>query len=120
MKYAYYGNYAAYLEVARVELFRTIGMSYDDIEKKGIWLPVSEFKIKYLKPALYDQPLEIHTFIRQIPGVRIVFEYEIYNEAKEKITEAETTLFFLDSKDNKIIRCPQFLMELIMKNWKES
>ena len=61
MKYAYYGNYAAYLEVARVELFRTIGMSYDDIEKKGIWLPVSEFKIKYLKPALYDQPLEIHT-----------------------------------------------------------
>ncbi len=120
MKYVYYGNYAAYLEVARVELFRTIGMSYDDIEKKGIWLPVSEFKIKYLKPALYDQPLEIHTFIRQIPGVRIVFEYEIYNEAKEKITEAETTLFFLDSKDNKIIRCPQFLMELIMKNWKES
>lgn len=120
MKYAYYGNYAAYLEVARVELFRTIGMSYDDIEKKGIWLPVSEFKIKYLKPALYDQPLEIHTLIRQIPGVRIVFEYEIYNEAKEKITEAETTLFFLDSKDNKIIRCPQFLMELIMKNWKES
>ncbi len=120
MKYAYYGNYAAYLEAARVELFRTIGMSYDDIEKKGIWLPVSEFKIKYLKPALYDQPLEIHTFIRQIPGVRIVFEYEIYNEAKEKITEAETTLFFLDSKDNKIIRCPQFLMELIMKNWKES
>ncbi len=118
MKYVYYGNYAAYFEVGRVELFRTIGKPYDEIEKEGIWLPVSEYKIKFLKPALYDQLLEIHTYIRQIPGVRIVFDYEIYNEAKEKITEAQTTLFFLNAKDNKIIRCPQFLMELIEKNWK--
>ena len=57
MKYVYYGNYATYFEVARVELFRGIGMSYDEIEKRGIWLPVSEYNIKYLKPALYDQEL---------------------------------------------------------------
>jgi len=59
MKYVYYGNYAEYLEVARVELFRTLGISYDEIEKRGIWLPVSEYKIKYLKPAFYDEILEI-------------------------------------------------------------
>ena len=53
MKYVYYGNYAEYFEVARVELFRSLGMSYDEIEKRGIFLPVSEYKIKYLKPALY-------------------------------------------------------------------
>ena len=119
MKYVYYGNYATYFEVARVELFRTLGMPYDDIEKRGIWLPVSEFSIKYLKPALYDQNLEIHTFIKKVPGVRIDFEYEIYNDSKEKITEAKTTLFFLDAESNKIIKCPDFLMELLMKNWKE-
>ena len=119
MKYVYYGNYATYFEVARVELFRTLGMPYDDIEKQGIWLPVSEFSIKYLKPALYDQNLEIHTFIKKVPGVRIDFEYEIYNDSKEKITEAKTTLFFLDSKKNKIVKCPDFLMDLIQKNWKE-
>ena len=94
MKYVYYGNYAEYFEVARVELFRELGMPYDEIEKLGIWLPVSEYQIKYLKPALYDQILEIHTYIKKIPGVRIEFDYEIYNEAKEKITEAKTTLFF--------------------------
>ncbi len=119
MKYVYYGNYATYFEVARVELFRTLGMPYDDIEKRGIWLPVSEFSIKYLKPALYDQNLEIHTFIKKVPGVRIDFEYEIYNDSKEKITEAKTTLFFLDAESNKIIKCPDFLMELLMKNWRE-
>lgn len=119
MKYVYYGNYATYFEVARVELFRELGISYDEIEKRGIWLPVSEFSIKYLKPALYDENLEIHTFIKKIPGVRVEFEYEIYNESKEKITEAKTTLFFLDSKKNKIVKCPEFLMNLLLENWKE-
>ncbi|RRQ46655.1 acyl-CoA thioesterase [Chryseobacterium sp. SC28] len=117
MKYVYYGNYAEYLEVARVELFRSLGLSYDAIERRGIFLPVSEYKIKYLKPALYDQILEIRTYIRQIPGVRIVFDYEIYNEENVKITEASTTLFFLDSQTNKIVKCPDYLLDLINKKW---
>ena len=120
MKYVYYGNYAEYFEVARVELFRTLGMSYDEIEKRGIFLPVSEYKIKYLKPALYDQLLEIRTYVRKIPGIRIEFDYEIYNEDQIKITEASTTLFFLDSETNKIVKCPDYLMELINKNWVET
>ncbi|ROI13828.1 MULTISPECIES: acyl-CoA thioesterase [Epilithonimonas] len=119
MKYVYYGNYAEYFEVARVELFRTLGMSYDEIEKRGIFLPVSEYKIKYLKPGLYDQLLEIHTYVKKIPGVKIEFDYEIYNEDKVKITEASTTLFFLDAETNKIVRCPDFLLDLIKENWKE-
>ncbi len=119
MKYVYYGNYATYLEVARVELFRELGMAYEEIEQRGIWLPVSEFSINYLRPALYDQILEIHTFIKKIPGVKIQFEYEIYNASKQKITEAKTTLFFLDSKTNKVVKCPDFLMKILLKSWKE-
>ncbi len=119
MKYVYYGNYAEYLELGRVELFRTIGMSYDEIENQGIWLPVSEYKIKYLKPALYDQKLTIHTYLRKKPGVRIEFEYEIYNEEGIKITDANTTLYFFEAKRNKIIKCPDFLMKLIDENWKD-
>ena len=117
MKYVYYGNYAEYLEVARVELFRELGIPYNEIENQGIWLPVSEFSIKYLKPGLYDEILEIHTYIKKLPGVRIEFEYVIYNSSKEKITEAKTTLFFLDSKTNKVVKCPDFLMNLLEKNW---
>ncbi len=119
MKYVYYGNYAEYLEVARVELFRELGMPYSEIENQGIWLPVSEFSIKYIKPGIYDDLLEIHTYIKKIPGVKIEFEYEIFNSAGEKITQAQTTLFFLDAAKNKIIRCPDFLLNLIEKAWKE-
>ena len=119
MKYVYYGNYAEYFEVARVELFRTLGISYDEIERRGIFLPVSEYKIKYIRPGLYDQLLEIHTYVKKIPGVKIEFDYEIYNEDKVKITEASTTLFFLDAETNKIVRCPDFLLNLIKENWKQ-
>lgn len=119
MKYVYYGNYAEYLEVARVELFRSIGISYDEIEKRGIWLPVSDFKIKYIRPAKYDDLLTIHTKITKKPTAKIEFEYQIFNENKELLTEAHTTLFFLDAKTQKIMRCPEFLMELIEKNWEE-
>jgi len=119
MKYVYYGNYAAFFEVARVELFRELGMPYEAIEQREIWLPVSQFSVKYLKPARYDQLLEIHTYIRKIPGVKIEFDYEIYNESKEKITEAKTILFFLDAEKNKVISCPDFLMELLLKKWVE-
>lgn len=119
MKYVYYGNYAEYLEVARVELFRSIGISYDEIEKRGIWLPVSDFKIKYIRPARYDDLLTIHTKITKKPTAKIEFEYQIFNENKELLTEAHTTLFFLDAKTQKIVRCPEFLMELIKKHWEE-
>ncbi|WP_284357472.1 acyl-CoA thioesterase [Elizabethkingia anophelis] len=115
MKYVYYGNYATYFEVARVELFRGIGMSYDEIEKRGIWLPVSEYNIKYLKPALYDQELRIEVKVKERPGVRIIFDYEIYNEEDEKLTEASTTLFFLDAEKNKVVKCPDWLMQLMDK-----
>lgn len=118
MRYVYYGNYAEYLEVARVELFRALGIPYDEIENQGIWLPVSEYSIKYIKPALYDELLEIHTYIKKIPGVRIEFEYEIYNPSKQKISTAKTTLFFLDSATNKVVKCPDFLMKIIEQNWK--
>ena len=117
MKYVYYGNYAQYFEVARVELFRELGMPYEAIEQRGIWLPVSQFSVKYLKPARYDQLLEIHTYITKIPGVKIEFDYEIYNESNERITEAKTTLFFLDAEKNKVISCPDFLMDLVLKKW---
>lgn len=94
-------------------------MPYDEIEKRGIFLPVSEYQIKYIKPALYDQLLTIKTYVKKLPGVRIIFEYEIYNENNEKISTAETTLFFLEAQSNKIIKCPDFLMDLILSKWEE-
>lgn len=117
MKYVYYGNYAEYFEIGRVELLRSLGLPYSGLEERGIWLPVSEFRIKYLRPAFYDDILYIHTRIPKKPSVKIEFEYEIFNQENEKITEAQTTLFFFSSEKKKIIRCPQFIFDVIEENW---
>lgn len=95
MGYVYYGNYATYFEVARVEMIRSIGYSYKSMEAEGILMPVLELKTKYIKPAFYDQELTIKTTIKSKPTVRIKFDYEVFNDEGQLLTVAETTLVFV-------------------------
>ncbi len=97
MGYVYYGNYATYFEVARVETFRHLGFSYKAMEEEGILMPVLELKTKYIKAAKYDDLLTIKTTIADKPGVRIRFEYEVFNEQEDLLTKAETTLVFINA-----------------------
>jgi len=111
MGYMYYGNYAQYYEVGRVEMLRSLGMSYSSMEAAGIIMPVLELKCKYIKPALYDQEITVKTIIKTLPGVRIFFEYELYNENEELINIGSTTLVFVDMKKNKPTNPPENFME---------
>ena len=77
MGYVYYGNYAQYFEVARVEALRSLGITYKELEEEGILLPVLEFTIRYIKPAYYDDQLTIKVRIPVLPKARIFFEYEL-------------------------------------------
>src|SRR4051812_38772210 len=101
MGYSYYGNYAEYYEVGRVEALRTLGWNYKDMEDGGILLPVYTFSIKYFKPAFYDDLLVVKTMIKELPSARIRFDYEMYNPKGEKINEGETTLVFIDAATKK-------------------
>lgn len=111
MGYMYYGNYAQYYEVGRVEMLRSLGMSYSSMEADGIMMPVLELKCKYIKPALYDQEITVKTIIKTLPGIRIFFEYELYNEKEELINLGATTLVFVDMKKNKPTNPPDNFME---------
>lgn len=101
MGYVYYGNYATYFEVARVELLRSVGFTYKKLEEEGIMLPVFEFSIKYFKPAFYDDLLTIKTTLEYNDGARIRFHYEIFNESGSLLNKAETTLVFIDRTTNR-------------------
>ena len=95
MGYCYYGNYAQFLEIGRVEALRNSGFRYKEMEQQGILLPVLDFQIKYIFPAKYDDLLTIETTIVAIKGTRIIFDYEIINEMGVKIATASTTLVFI-------------------------
>lgn len=115
MGYCYYGNYAQYFEVGRVEALRALGMSYKSLEKEGVMLPVSEFSVKYISPAFYDDELTVITSITQIRGARIYFEYEIFNQEKKLVSKANTTLVFVDKLTMKPISTPPSFLLLIEK-----
>jgi acyl-CoA thioester hydrolase len=101
MGYVYYGNYAQYYEVGRVEAMRQLGLSYKAMEETGIMMPVLNFTIKYIKPAFYDDLITIQTSIKELPSLRITFDYESYNQDDILLNVGATTLVFVDKIKNK-------------------
>lgn len=113
MGYCYYGNYAQFCEVGRVEALRELGMAYKELEEKGVMLPVSEFSIKYKHPAKYDDLIKIITNVRSVEGVKIIFDYELFNEEEKLLVEATTTLVFVSKSTMRPIAPPEDFMNLI-------
>jgi acyl-CoA thioester hydrolase len=111
MGVVYHGNYAQYLELARVEWLRSLGISYKTMEEGGIMLPVISLSIKYIKPALYDDLITVKVILKKKPAVRIEFDYEITNEAGDLLATANTVLVFMDMKRKRPTKCPQFLLD---------
>ena len=118
MGYVYYGNYAQYFEVGRVEWLRNLGASYRSLEESGIMLPVIELRINYLKPAKYDDLLTVTTILHKKPQVKIEFNYEIVNASMEKITTGYTCLVFMDMLKNKPVKAPQYLLDRIYREFR--
>lgn len=110
MGVVYYGNYATYFEVARVEMLRALGLSYAAMEEDGVMLPVLELKTKFIRPAKYDEELTIRTTMRELPQTRIRFEYEVFNPQGQLLNVAETTLVFIDKAKNKPCLAPEALL----------
>ncbi len=101
MGYMYYGNYAQFYEVGRVEMLRSLGLTYSGMEQSGIMMPVLEMNCKYLKPALYDEEITVKVILEKMPGIRIHFKYELFNEKNELINLGETLLVFINMKTNR-------------------
>ncbi len=85
MGFAYYGCYAAWLEVGRVEYLRERGMIYRDIEDLGRLLAVRKLEVDYLVPARYDDEVTVRTRVTAIGKSRVDFESEIMREADDRL-----------------------------------
>ena len=110
MGVVYHGNYAQYLEIARIEWLSSLEISYNKMEEEGVMLPVYELKLRFKKSARFDDELRIETTLLEKPGVRIAFSYKIFNQADELLTEAKTILVFMDMEKNKPMRCPDYML----------
>lgn len=113
MGYCYYGNYAQYFEVGRVEAMRALGMTYRSLEERGVMLPVVNFEVNYKFPALYDDELVITTTISELKGPRLTFLYEITKDSGELICTAKTTLVFVSKESKRPIAPPDDFITLL-------
>jgi len=113
MGFVYYGNYAMYYEVARVEALRALGIQYKVLEENGVMMPVLENWSKYIRPARYDDLLTVRLLLKEIPEMRITFEYEVFNEEKKLINLGATTLVFLEKDTGKPVQVPAVILDVL-------
>lgn len=109
----YYANYLTLFERGRTELFRAMGIPYADIEKMGIYVPVSDARCLYKRSARYDDLLSIESAVQQLKRASITIAYRIYrNELREFLAEGYTVHAFVNA-EGKPRRIPQSIIDTI-------
>jgi acyl-CoA thioester hydrolase len=112
MGFAYYGHYAQFYEIGRVEAFRQIGIKYKDIEAMGIIMPVVEMHCRFLRPAKYDDLITVKTTMRELPdNHKVIFQQEIYNEEDQLLNSGIITLYFMKADGMKKSEMPAKMKE---------
>lgn len=110
MGYVHHANYAQYYEIGRTEMFRSLGISYQQMETDGYMLPVIELNSKFITPAKYDDELTIRTILKHKPSVKLEFDYEIYNQHGVLLNTATSVLVMVNKETRKPTKpSPEFI-----------
>ena len=99
MNIVHHSNYARYLEEARLDYMIQVGIAYDELEKKGIIIPVLELHDEYIRSVGFGDTIEVHIHLIKLTAVRFRMKYEIYNAGTgELVHRAETAHAFVNDK----------------------
>lgn len=112
MGVVYHSHYFQYFESARAESIRFLGITYAEMEKMGVIMPVIEVQCRYLRPAKYDDLLAIKVVLKELPARhKIEFHHEVTNEKNELLATARVTLYFMEAVTMKPALMPAELVE---------
>ena len=101
MGFVYHANYLIWLDMARTEHLRHTGVSYKEMEDAGVFLTVTEARIRYRRAARYDDLVRVRCWVRDLASRRVVFGYVVERGAPptpELLATAETGLVALDRR----------------------
>ena len=113
MGIVHHSNYVKFFEVARTEWLRAHGLTYAEMERRGVMMPIVDVAVKYRNPALYDELLSVTAFVDEMPMARMTFRYEVRGEDGRDIASGSTTLGFVDRETRRPQRAPQWLLDII-------
>jgi acyl-CoA thioester hydrolase len=112
MGVAHHSSYIIWMEAARTELLRETGVSYRELEDKGIYLPVREAFCRYRKSLLYDDIAVVESELLELRGASIRIGYTITREGDETPLAEGYTLHPFTDREGKVIRVPRFFADL--------
>ena len=115
MGYAYYANYLRWFEIGRAELFRSLGLSYKEIEENGIFLPVAEAFCKYLSPLKYDDELVIEATLDTSVKSAFKIDYRLLTKNDAKAIAEGYTKHPCVTPEGRVVRPPKFLREFVSR-----
>ena len=113
MGIVHHSNYVKFFEVARTEWLRAMGVTYAEMERRGVMMPIVDVAVKYRNPAVYDELISVTAFVDEAPMARMTFRYEVRGEDGREIASGSTTLGFIDSQTRRPVRAPKWLLEVI-------
>ena len=111
MNFVHHSNYLKYFEVARIEWLNKVGISYAQMEKDGIMMPVISASLNFKKPLYFGDAFKVTVNLKNLPKATLEFDYLIVNHKNIVICTGNTTLAFLSTKTQNPIRCPKFLLK---------
>lgn len=98
MGIVHHSRYYPWFEIARADFIKQIGISYDQMEKAGIMMPLTETGAKYKEGARYDEEVEVYCRLTSAGVVRCTFEYEVKRVSDGKtLTTGKTSHAFCDT-----------------------
>jgi acyl-CoA thioester hydrolase len=97
MGVVYHARYLVWFDVARCDYLRATGLTYRDLEERGLRLVVSDVNVRYRRPARYDDLIRVRCWVRDLSSRRVTFGYAVEREqGDELLATATTSLLSLD------------------------
>jgi acyl-CoA thioester hydrolase len=116
MGVVYYANYFRFFEGARGHFIRnSLGLSYVEVERRGILLPVIEASIQYVKSAKYDDVLEVQ-LTQTHTRVKIRFDYKVHRQQDDAVIALGHTVHVCVGPELKPTRAPDWLLAKLEDN----
>ena len=109
----HHSNYIVLYEQARTEWLREMGLTYAEIERRGVMSPIIEVHSRYHYPAFYDEVLTVKVKMEQMPTARLVVDAEVYNPDGKLINTGSVTLGFMHSATRRPCRVPEWFMQTL-------